>query len=315
MIIRRCRRVLPLLAVLSVVVANSASAQFGGLKKKAARMGAPGAAPAASPGAPPSVIVTPDVIDRYLAGLKARRAERDRIAKTNTPVGKYFAAQDAYRAHETHCRDFDRKRSETYSRLVAQQKYDSASALAQVRDASCETGMSQPQEPEFQDLAGAQGTEDTAAAVGAGMDVNAWASLDEWIPQLMYQMVNSPERTTAELASNFGRKPGEVEALKARKDEVATALGIPPRQKPVEHQQVATPEPPPAMPANTPGMPSQGSALFMQTEMNNQQARIEALAAKGQAAQKANDMATTMAIADTVNGINMTVMRKCGMMK
>jgi hypothetical protein len=317
MIARTARRIVPVIALLSLVMASTAGAQLGGLKKKLAKAGGVGGTPTTTTNAHVNVVVTPEVIDHYLAGLKARKAERGRIATTNTPVGKYYAAEDAYRAHQKHCEEFNQKRSENYSRLIAQQKYDSAGAAMTARDASCETGMAEPQEPDFQELTRARGSEDTAAAVGAGMDVNSWASLDEWIPDLMNQMVNSPERSTAELASNFGRKPSEIEALKARKDEVAAALGIPPKQKPVEQPQMAAPQPQmtaPAAGAASPGMTA-GGAQCMQTEMNAQKPALEAMGKRAQAARDANDMNKAMAIADSISQINMAIMRKCGMTK
>lgn len=315
---RSFRRVLPAALILIALLAGSASAQFGGLKKKAAKAAGigTGESSATTPGRV-NVTVTPEVVDHYLAGLKARKEERSRIAKTNSPVGRYYAAVDEYKAHLKHCDEFNRKRSENYTRLIAQQKYDSAANAMTARDASCETGASEPQEPDFQQLSAAQGREDTAAAAGANMDVPSWASLDEWIPQLMSRMVDSPEQTSAELASNFGRKQSEVDVLKARKDEIAAALGIPPKQKPVEQQapppmpqQMATP----AAGAASPGITA-GGAQCMQTEMTNQKATLEAMGKRGQAAQQANDMTKAMAIADSVNQINMAIMKKCGMTK
>lgn len=306
------RRACLLLIPLCLLSAARLPAQFGGLKKKAAKAAGLETQPAAAPAAAPAPEVTPTIVDHYLAGLKARREARDQIAKGNTPAGKYFAAVDAQKAHDKHCEEFNQKNSADYSRLIKEQKYDSAAAVVQIRDTSCEQGLPAPQEPGFEELSKAKGTEDSAAAAAAGLQVSQWAGLDEWIPMMVNQLVNSPDQNSQALASNFGKKVSEVDALRTRKDDLAKALGIHRREaKPAPPVEAAAPA---AAAADAPTGASDNSACY-QAEMTKQRPAMEGMSNRAQAAQEKGDTKTMMALADSISAMNMAAMRKCGMMK
>ena len=297
------RRACLLLIPLCLLSTASLSAQFGGLKKKAAQVAGVETAPAKPAAAAPAPEVTPTIVDHYLAGLKARAEERERIAHGNTPAGKYYAAVAAKKSQDTKCRESMQYRSDTYLRLLNQQKYDSATAWSEVPDTICVKVLPEPPEPDFEELSKAKGSEDSAAAVAAGLQVTQWAQLEEWIPPMVTQMVQNPDQNTQTLASNYVRKVSEAEAIKARKDDLAKALGIAPRAKKPAPDSVAAP---------SGAAPTGGACL--QTELAKQRPAMDRLSALAETADKKGDNHAMMAIADSINQINMAAMRKCGMM-
>jgi hypothetical protein len=305
------RRACLLLVALCLLSSATLSAQFGGLKKKATKAaGLDPTSPAKPAAATPAPEVTPVIVDHYLAGLKARHEERDRIAKGNTPAGKYYAAVDAQRAHDKRCEDFNQNKTATYSRLIKEQKYDSAATVIQIRDTTCEQGSTTPQEPEWEELNKAKGQQDTVAATAAGLEVSQWAQLDEWIPLMVNQMVQSPDQNNQALASNFGKKVSEAESIRARQADLAKALGIKGREKKSAPVEVAVPVPAPAAAA---GAQPQGDYNCFHDEMAKSQDAMSAMSDRAEAAKKKNDTKTVMAIADSISALNIAAMRKCGM--
>jgi hypothetical protein len=114
-------------ALLALGLASPAAAQFGGLKKKAqsaagqeaaneaekkagvssapTSAGAP-AAPAAQQTTGPaggSVVPTPEVVDKMLAGRKATDAYKKEAHTGDTPYGRYNKAWEAYQAAQAKC--------------------------------------------------------------------------------------------------------------------------------------------------------------------------------------------------------------------
>ncbi|HKV73230.1 MAG TPA: hypothetical protein VJN95_01825 [Gemmatimonadales bacterium] len=312
------RRAALVALVLCLLSASSLAAQFGGLKKKAAQAAgaATGVAPANTPGkATPPPEVTPVIVDHYLAGIKAGEAERARLAQGNTPAGQYYAAVDAKKKHDKYCAEYQEKQMAEYQRLIAAAKYDSSALVMQKKDPSCQTYAADPKEPSFDELAKAKGSQDSAAAAAAGVDVSQWAGLNEWIPVAVYQMVNSPDQNDQLLASNFSKKVSEISALRARQADLATALNIrgPERQKKEAPAAMAAPAAPAAGAAGAAG--TQGDANCYSTEMQKNQPALEALGKRAEAAQKKGDNASMMAIADTIQQLTSGAMKKCGMMK
>ncbi len=312
------RRVALVAVVLCLLSASSLAAQFGGLKKKAAKaVGAEaGVTPPATPAgkATPPPEVTPVIVDHYLAGIKAGEEQRAKIAQGNSPAGQYYAAVDAKKKHDKYCAEYQEKQMAEYQRMTGAMKYDSAALVMQKRDPSCQTYAADPKEPSFEELSKAQGSQDSAAAAGAGLDVSQWAGLNEWIPMAVYQMVNSPDQNDQLLASNFSKKPSEMAALRARKADLATALNIrgPERQKKEAPAAMTAPAAPAAGAAGAAG--GQGDANCYSTEMQKNQPALEALGKRAEAAQKKGDNASMMAISDTIQQLTSGAMKKCGMM-
>ena len=98
-------------AAVALSIATPASAQFGGLKKKLKSATAPATDAAAAPeqataAAAPAggtVVLTDDVVDQLIAGLKAGQAQREAAAKADTPYGRYQQALAAYEVAKPKC--------------------------------------------------------------------------------------------------------------------------------------------------------------------------------------------------------------------
>ncbi len=100
---------LAVITLAALAIATPAAAQFGGLKKKVkAKAGQEAVSKAADEvGVPPTegagpadrggmIVLTKEVVDQLLAGLKAGQAEREAAAKEETPFGRYQKAKAAY---------------------------------------------------------------------------------------------------------------------------------------------------------------------------------------------------------------------------
>jgi hypothetical protein len=84
------------LALIAVVLPQVAAAQIGSLVKKVKDKVGSSHTTTATPTGKVSVVVTSDIVDRFITGFRAERAERDRLAAqhTNDGVGKMYAARD-----------------------------------------------------------------------------------------------------------------------------------------------------------------------------------------------------------------------------
>jgi hypothetical protein len=312
-------------AAVGLGLASPAAAQFGGLKKKLkAAAGSEAAAEGQKPAAQTpdagaraggSIVLTADVVDHLVVGLKAAKAARLAAQKEDTPNGRYLKASAAYDTAKTTCQEAQRtfpnrmvanqKLSDRYSALVdkmvaAQTKGDaklvqvySDSAMA-MQDPSCV--VKQPTQPD--DYYEAQRAADTRAEQEA---VKA-----SGLSAAEYSM--ALERAEAILR---GGPPADVSAsetsaVSARASELKPLLGIndaPParamKPAPAATSPAATP-----VPAAAPAPPgSSALSACMAQNIQNHQKEIEALGQRAQAAQQAGNTASIMAIADTLQRI------------
>ena len=315
-----------------LAVASPASAQYGSLKKhvkgKATEEGASKAADAATgngneaaaaqqPAAGGTVVLTPDVVDRLLTGLKAGQAERAAAAKENTPYGGYEKAKAEYAAAKPKCEAgqatfpqraaANQKMSDKYSAFTekmmkAQTKGDmklmeiySDSALAMM-DPSCV--VKQPTQPD--NYYEAQREVDTRAEK-AEVKASGFSQ---------GELAMAKERATAILQGDT--PPGdasaaEKSAVSAKSAELKPLLGMaePPAARAMKPAPApaAAAAPAPASPQVSPV--AQATTDCMTKNTLDHQAELEALGKRAQAAQAAGDMAKVMAIADTLRQIQM----------
>jgi hypothetical protein len=324
-------RLLALLAALAI--ATPASAQFGGLKKrlkgKTAEEGVSRAtgnatedqAAAGNPTARGgTVVLTPDVVNQLINGLKAGQAERDAIVKEETSYGRYKKAEAAYAAAKPKCaaaqesfpqraagnqKMLDKYSGLTQKMVAAQEKqnqklaaiyYDSAMAMM---DPSCivkePTRPDDYYEGERQAEVRAGKAEVKASGLGAG------------------EYAMAKERADAILRGATGAdiSASEKSAVRAKATALKPLMGI--QEQPVVQAVTApadtapSPAPTPAANQPTPEMTAaaQNMGACMTKNMQAHQKEIEAFAQQAQAAQKAGNQAKLMAIADTVQRIQM----------
>ena len=313
-----------LVAVLvALAVSTPAAAQFKKLKdaaSKAAEQKAAPSAPAPSASAPADggvVVVTPEVVNRLLAGDKAAKAEREKAGKEDTPYGRYIRAKAAYEVAQPKCgaaqatwiqrAAADEKLVNRYTALMdkamaAQQKGDMAgyeagtyAALAIV-DPSC--AVKDPQVPE--------GYSDAQRAVEERANqakLRATGFTDR-------ELGLTSDRVLAILTGSDapgGVSPSEKSAVSAKDPELKAMYGFRDAQAERVAKQAPAPDPTPA-PAPVQAQAPTAVPAVNQCMMNNVQAheaKIKALGDRGAAAQQAGNTQLMMAIADSIMQIQM----------
>ena len=319
---------LAIAALAAFVLATPATAQFGNLKKKIKKAagqedstaGSRGAnANTASPAQGGTIVLTSDVVSQLLSSLKAGQAERDAAAKEDSPYGRYLRGKKAYAEAKPKCQAAqaswpqraaaNQKLNDKYSRLTqkmvdAMQKQDQKtaaiyqdSAMAMM-DPSCV--VKEPEQPtEYYEA-------ERAVEVRAE---KAEAKASGWTPS---ELAMVKERTDAVLRGTPAAdiSASEKSAVSTKAAELKPLMGI--EEQPVARAQKPAPAatPTPAAPS-TPQVDAQASAASsdmsncMMKNMQTHQSQLEALGQRAQAAQKAGDQAAMMAIADTVQQIQM----------
>ena len=300
-------------------IATPASAQFGGLRKKIKpAAGQPANAEAAAPGDPGGMIVlTDDVVNQLIVGLKAGEAEREAAAREETPYGRHKKAGREYAVAQPKCEaaqqtfiqkmSGNQKLADKYTALSekmveAQSKQDyqlmavyQDSAMA-MQDPSCI--VKEPEQPkdyyEAERVAEARAEEKEIQASGFSRG----------------ELAGVKERAIAILRGTEapgGAAPSEKAAVAAKASQLKPLLGFreqPPVQavKPVAEASTApaTAQPSPEMSAAASSMSS-----CMAKNMQNHEAQILALGKRAEAAQAANNTQKLMAIGDTLQQIQM----------
>ncbi len=300
----------------SHTIATPASAQFGGLKKKlkpAVSQEAAVPAPADQGG---MIVFTDDVVNQLVTGLKAGQAERDAAMQEDTPYGRFKKADAAYQAAKPKCeaaqpgfyqrgaanpKMLDKYQTLTEKMVAAQGKGDAKlaaiyqdSAMAMI-DPSCI--VKEPQEPEnyHQAEREAEGRAEAKEIEASGFSRNEVALLKE---RAIAILSNSP--------APGGASASEKSAVAAKSAELKPLLGL---REPVP-EQAAKPAPQPTpVPAATqpPEMSAYASGMSdcMLKNMQKNEAKIEALGKRAEAAQEAGNQQQLMAIADTLQRIQM----------
>jgi hypothetical protein len=263
------------------------------------------------------VVLTADVVDHLVSGLEAGQAARQAAVKEDTPYGRYHQAVATYDAAKDKCqaaqRTFpnrmaaDEKLSDKYSALVTKmvdaqghgdarmiQVYsDSAMAM---QDPSCM--VKQPAQPN--DYYEAQRALDTRAEQEAikasGLSAGDYAMALERAEGILR---GGPPADVS---------VSETSAVSARAADLKPLLGI--NDAPAGRARKPAPEPAPApVPAQAaaPAVPAGASAMSSCMAQNAQkhQKEIEALGQRAQAAQQAGNTPAMMAIADTLQQIQM----------
>jgi hypothetical protein len=317
-----------LVAVLvALALSTPAAAQFGKIKdalKKTEPKPAtsepkvPGQA--AAVGAPADggmVVVTPEVVDRLLAGDKAGKVEREQATKEDTPYGRYIRAKAAYDVAQPKCQaaqatwtqraGADEKLITRYTALMdkamaAQQKGDMVGYEAGtyealgVVDPSC--AVKDPKQPDnFYDAQRA--VEERA---------NQAKRRTTGLTDREYGLAS--DRIIAILSGSDvpgGASPSEKSAVSAKDPELKALYGLREAQAERVAKQAPAPAPTPA-PAPVQAQVPTAAATVNQCMVNNIQAheaQIKALGDRGAAAQEAGNTQLMMAIGDSIMRIQM----------
>jgi hypothetical protein len=302
------------IAFAACAIATPATAQFGGLRKKIkSPVKQETAAARSNDGG--MIVLTTAVVDQLLTGLEAGQAEREAAMKADTPYGHYKKGQSAYEAAKPKC---EAAQPAFYQRAASNQKlidkYDAMnekmvaaqtkgdmkryaiyqdSALAMI-DPSC--AVRKPEEPKdyYEAERAAEARAEAKEIEASGFSQNEMAMLKE--------------RAIAILTNSTppgGASAGEKSAVAAKSAELKSLLGI---REPAPVQ-AAKPEPKasPAAAQPAPAMPAGAASMSdcMMKNMERHGTQLEALANRAEAAQEAGNQQKLMAIADTINRLQM----------
>ncbi len=305
------------LALAACAIATPATAQFGGLKKKiksTAKQETAAPAPANDGG---MVVLTTDVVNQLLTGLKAGKAEREATMREDTPYGRYKKGQAAYAVAKPKC---EAAQPAFYQRAARSQKlidkYDAMnekmfaaqskgdmklqaiyqdSAMAMI-DPSC--AVREPEQPKgyYEAERAAEARAEAKEVKASGFSQNEMAMLKE---RAIAILTNSPPPG--------GASKNEKSAVAASSAQLKPLLGI--REAPPVQAAKPTPKPAPAAAAvpSSPAMPAGAVDMSecMMKNMEKHEAKIEALGKRAEAAQEAGNQTLLIAIADTLNRLQM----------
>ena len=300
-------------------VSTPAAAQFKKLRDAATKKADP--KPATSAPAPADggmIVLTPEVLDQLVAGLEAAKAEREKAVQEDTPYGRYARAKAAYDAAKPKCGAAqmtwgqrvaaDEKLANRYTAMM-----DKAMAAQQKGDmAGYENGMYE-----------AQGVIDPSCAVKDPQQpqnyYEAQRSVDERANQANLRATGFTDRELGVASDRViailngsdppgGASASEKSAVSARDPELKSLYGIRDAQAERVAKQAPAPDPTPApTQAQAPTLPP-GAAAFNECLLKNVQSHekeIQALGDRGSAAQQAGNTPLMMAIADTIQRIQM----------
>ena len=312
-----------LVAVLvALAVTTPAAAQFGKIKNALNRKTepkpdtpAPQAAAAGAPADGGMVVLTPEVVDRLLAGGKAAKAEHDKAAQEDTPYGRYIRAKAAYDVAQPKCAAAqatwgqraaaDEKLMNRYSAMIdeamaLQQKGDMPGYEAKMYEAlglvdpSC--AVKDPKQPDnfYDGQRAAEERANQAKLRATGFTDREYGLASDRVIAIL---------TGTEVPG--GASASEKSAVSAKDPELKALFGLRDAQAERVAKQAPAPDPTPA-PAQA-QVPA-AAATVNQCMMNNVQkneAKIKALGDRGAAAQQAGKTELMMAIADSIMRIQM----------
>jgi hypothetical protein len=295
--------------------ATSLSAQVNLRKPLGQRGGSDVAGETAAVAAAETIVLTKDVVSRLISGLKAGRAERQRAEQEDTPYGRYQRAQTAYTAAKTKCKEAqqafgarmasDEKLMARYGKLQEQQL-----AALEKGDHKAATA--------YQDQLLAMADSSCIVKEPTGRPdgyYDAQREVDRRVDTVMVKVVRvSPgelamlqERATAILLGSTASdvSASEKSAVSARSAELRPLLGMP-DQPPADATQ---PEPAPASAQAAAAQQVDARAMelnaCMMKNVQRHQTELEALGKRMQSAQAAGDNSKLMALADTLQRIQM----------
>jgi hypothetical protein len=317
------------LACLIPALVTPAAAQFGGLKKKAQQAaGAEAAkkvgdttatqkgaapAPAAGAGGGGDVVLDDKVVGQLIAGLKAGQAEREAGKKGDNPYGRYHRDVAAYEAAKAKCEEAqadwgrraatDEKLLERHNAYVermmkAQQAGDNdkAQAISDSAKASIDPSCvaKQPNRPDnyYDAEREVENRAEQRVIQESGLSRSEMAMAMEKSYTILLGGREGGIETSASEKSAVNNRSAELKPLLGLEEKPAARAAKP----------APAPAPPPPPTPSGPTMSDDQTRLSecMAKNAKKHEKEIEALGERTKAAAEANDMARTMAIADTI---------------
>ena len=306
--------------VLAAATAAPAAAQLGAIRKKVRPV--TGAPPAAVPQRPApadagggTVVLSEDVVDRLIAGMRAAHAVRDEAAKEDTPFGRYRRAEAAYAIAKPKCEAgaqtyaqrlaadpklMERNNALLEKMIAAQQKQDVklqeayADSVRAIQDPSCV--VKEPQKPD--DWHNLQ-SEVESRAEKKELEVSGYErrELGSIRDRAVAIIQDAPPPDVSQ---------SEEDAVEKRSKELERLLGL--EQVPAARAEKPVPPAaaPPPQPAAT-GMSPEQAALTdcMGKNARKHEKEIIRLGEKVQAAYESGNTGAAIAISDSIGKLQM----------
>ncbi len=217
------------LLVATLVVPQLATAQFGGLVKKVKDKvtSSSSSTTTGTPTGKVSVAISSDVVDRFITGFQAERAERDRqeAQHANDPIGQTYAARDLI----PRC-DSMKKADSVYGQKIQQRVMTGdQQAVADLQKwfqnmpteplhVKCNNNRAHGEGGFFEMLNAVQARQDTVGAKAGGFSVAEYAAVREKIAAYVLWTYSDPSRSV------IGYTPEERSALDAKKPQLYALL-------------------------------------------------------------------------------------------
>lgn len=224
------RLVLATLATALTFSASTSHAQIGRIRSAVTAVTQP---QPAGPVRPVVIPITDQVVTAYLNALKARNQEIRKLAREDSPTGRYYAAVLQRDSIARRNNDFKAETGPDWDRHVqlaaASARGDTGAARAMVAlEAALDTHVDVP-ENDWNTQKAANAHMDTVMMTGSGLSAGEWAYLWDPMAKLVgwVALAGVSDSSVAQIEQNMLLKPAEIRAVGARRIELARVAAWP----------------------------------------------------------------------------------------
>ncbi len=261
-----------------------------------------------------TVVISNDVVSRYLKSLDARDAEIRSISKENSAIGRYYAAVFKQQDEKRRWNDFQAGVGPDYVReqeafKKAKTDVNAYKTVVEIENSVKPSDTKLP-ELSWDDQKAANDRIDTAMRKAGNFESCDWAGVTDVVPPIAYAVNENPNLKPADV--HVGRSTGvsadELAAVRAKRVELAKGLGIGYKTDSVATAEKSGRATKPVVVGND---PMAAYSLCTQTEMKPSQDYIAAHQAEIDAAQKTGDYQKVAEISAKANDGMLAATNKC----
>jgi hypothetical protein len=286
------------LGLLLLTAVPAANAQVGGIMKKTKDQvtkkpdSTKAAASAAKPKCDPSsIVITNDVVDRYLKALNVRESEMQKLAKQPGATGQYYSAVLHRQEVKKRKDDFDQQQGPDWDKYQEIQKRMARGDTAAATDHVALTQSLDPNNVQVPQLdwdaqQNANATMDSTMRTAGGFSPCDWFDLGERVPRVVYILAEDPK--AKEFQGYATQK--EAAAIQPKVPQLAPLLSInyiSPERRKKQEEAAAKQAEAAAQPASSGNAQTDCMVKAQQDWSKKHQTELEAAA-------KAQDMNTVM---------------------